>query len=213
MKISLQNIRPLHIVQKNIDRSDIWGVDEFLFEEGEIYQVKGISGQGKSTLISFIYGNRSDYTGNIFMDDKKLREYKSFAWSDVRCKQISIVFQGLELFDELTGYDNVLIKNRLTGYKSKKEIKEYAARLEIADLMNRKVSTFSYGQKQRLSIIRSLCQPFECILLDEPFSHLDDRNKAEAIHLLSQEIEKRNAMAIITTLEKEKALKSKEYNV
>ncbi len=213
MKISLQNIRPLHIVQKNIDESDIWGVDEFLFNPNEIYQIKGISGQGKSTLLAFLYGHRSDYEGKILLNERDIREYKSSAWSNVRCKQVSIVFQGLELFDELTGYDNVLLKNRLTKYKSKKDIKEYALRLEIEDIMNRPVYTFSFGQKQRLSIIRALCQPFECLLLDEPFSHLDEKNKAEALKMIIEEIDNRNALAIITTLEKEKDINSKAYNI
>ena len=213
MIISLQNIRPLHISQKNIDNSDIWGVDEFLFKSKEIYQIKGISGQGKSTLLAFIYGSRSDYEGDISIDHKPIRCYKASQWAGLRTSQLSIVFQGLELFDELTGFENIQIKNRLTKYKSRKEIKHYAERLEIEDILNRKVETFSFGQKQRLSVIRALCQPFDCILLDEPFSHLDDMNTMEANKLIFEEIQSRNATAIITTLQKDTHIKGQDFNI
>ena len=58
----------------------------------------------------------------------------------------------------------------------------------------------SMGQKQRVAIIRSVLQPFECILLDEPFSHLDESNKSLAMNFISDHASKNNASIIITSL-------------
>ena len=67
--------------------------------------------------------------------------------------------------------------------------------------LERVVSTLSYGERQRIAIIRALMQPFNLILLDEPFSHLDEVNIQSAIALIKQEIEKRDATLLITDLE------------
>ena len=65
------------------------------------------------------------------------------------------------------------------------------------------VETLSLGQKQRVSIIRSLCQPFDFLLLDEPFSHLDESNIEILSSIIHQELDNQNAGFIMTTLNNE----------
>ena len=65
------------------------------------------------------------------------------------------------------------------------------------------VETLSLGQKQRTAIIRSLCQPFDFLLLDEPFSHLDESNIEILTSILNQELDYQNAGFIMTTLNNE----------
>ena len=75
-----------------------------------------------------------------------------------------------------------------------------ASRLGILDKLEKQCSTCSYGEQQRIAIIRSLLQPFDFLLLDEPFSHLDDENTRKAMALIEEETEARNAAIILNDL-------------
>ena len=98
------------------------------------------------------------------------------------------------------------IKNRLTGFKSKSEIELWFDRLGIRDKMHDKVGVMSYGQQQRVALMRALVQPFDFILLDEPISHLDDDNAAIMGDLLMEEAHKQEAGVIITSIGKHMCL-------
>lgn len=71
-----------------------------------------------------------------------------------------MLFQELRLFEELTAWENVQLKNSLTSYKKRSEIRQWFEELGIADKWDRKVGQMSFGQQQRVAFIRSLCQPF-----------------------------------------------------
>ena len=88
-----------------------------------------------------------------------------------------MLFQELRLFTELTAWENIQLKNSLTGYKSKKEIKVWFEMFGIADKWDTPVGKMSFGQQQRVALVRALCQPFDFIFLDEPISHLDEENQ------------------------------------
>ena len=103
----------------------------------------------------------------------------------IRKLDLSTIFQGLELFDELTALENIQVKNRQTGYYSDHTIREMASFLEVEHHLNRSVAILSYGQKQRIAIIRALCQPFSFLFADEIFSHLDNELVRKHLHLLN----------------------------
>lgn len=111
-------------------------------------------------------------------------------------------FQELRIFPELTALENVLLKNRLNDYKKKKEIIALFEAIGIPDKINEKAGMLSFGQQQRVAFIRSLCQPFDFIFLDEPISHLDDENSAIMSQLLMEETEKQGAGVIVTSIGK-----------
>ena len=75
-----------------------------------------------------------------------------------------------------------------------------AKRLGIESKLHKQCSTCSYGEQQRIVIIRALLQPFDFLLLDEPFSHLDEANRAKAMELIAEEAEARNAAIILADL-------------
>lgn len=202
MRIEFRKAIPLPLVETDHQESEIWETETFLFENDDKILLYAPSGKGKTTLLSMIYGLREDYLGEISIDGVDIRKMGLLQLAELRKKRLSYVFQGLELFDELSALENILLKNRLTKYKSNREIFDLADELEISSLMDRKVSILSYGQKQRVAIIRALCQPFEFFLADEIFSHLDPDLKTTAMRVIIRELEKRGSGMLFTSLKR-----------
>ena len=121
-------------------------------------------------------------------------------WIELRRLRLSAVFQDLQLFPELTVWDNLCLKNDLTGHKNEEEMTSFLAELGIADKKNQLCKNLSLGQQQRVAIIRSLLQPFELLLMDEPFSNLDEENAKIALRLINQETDLNGGGYILTSL-------------
>jgi ABC-type lipoprotein export system ATPase subunit len=199
MQIRLRNCVPDPLKDRDQD-SDIWGKDVVL-APGSFIRLLAPSARGKTTLISCLYGTRSDYSGEILFDGEDRRKMKPGRLSQCRRESLAIVFQDLRLFDGLSGVENVLIKARLAGGAGKAEIAAFASELGMEKAMEKKVGIMSWGEKQRVALIRALVQPFEWILLDEPFSHLDSANRERACAAIKRETAKRKAGLIITCLD------------
>lgn len=218
MVISLHNVCPAPIPLPTPRTSEVWNT-ELCFQPSATTIISAESGKGKSTLINIILGTRRDYTGTALVDEKDVRTMSLDELAAIRKTKISVVPQNLQLFDHLSALDNILLKNNLTGrfphtsntptlrlsrstqtFHSISHIHAMLAQLEIEELANRPISQMSYGQRQRVAIVRSLCQPFEYLLLDEPFSHLDARTKDLAWQLITAEASQQKAGIILTTL-------------
>ncbi len=199
--IELHAVLPEVFSGRNGIVSDIWH-REVSFKKGNTYLIEAASGTGKSSLCSFLYGYRSDYQGMIYFDGENIKNLNVKQWVELRRKHLSILFQELRLFPELTALENVKLKNGLTGYCKTKEIKAWFERLGIADKTDQKAGLMSWGQQQRVAFVRALCQPFDFILLDEPISHLDDGNGKIMADILNEELTKRGATAILTSIGK-----------
>jgi putative ABC transport system ATP-binding protein len=78
-----------------------------------------------------------------------------------------------------------------------------AERLGITAVLQQRAGLCSYGEQQRIAIIRSLVQPFDWLIMDEPFSHLDHENISKAAELISEECTKRGAGFLLTDLEED----------
>lgn len=184
MQYKLNNLLPHPLKeQKRTHPSDIWE-RECILDNRKKYLVIAPSGKGKSTFLHILYGLRKDYTGQVALDEQKIEPFTQEQWATLRKDHLSIVFQDLRLFPKLSALDNILIKNQLHHAKTEGEIKEMANKLGIDSLLHQSCGTLSYGQRQRVAIIRALCQPFDFLFLDEPFSHLDDDNTNAALELI-----------------------------
>ncbi len=200
-KIILRNALPAIFSNEEKTNSDIWQKD-IQFEKGNYYLVEANSGTGKSSLCSYIYGYRADYLGDILFDDRNIREIKMNEWDSIRQVKLSILFQELNLFPELTAWENVVLKNNLTHYKTEEEIRQMFSMLGISDKKESLIGKMSWGQQQRVAIIRSLCQPFDFLILDEPISHLDDTNARIIAELIFTEASRQGAAVISTSIGK-----------
>ena len=206
--IKLKGVVPEIFASNKELRSEVW-LSDVEFEQGKSYLIKADSGTGKSSLLSYIYGQRGDYRGDILFNDQNILTLSSHDWCMVRQSMLSILFQDLKLFGELTALENVEIKNRLTKTQPTRVIKGWFEELGIADKLKTRADHLSYGQQQRVALIRALCQPFNFLLLDEPISHLDDRNSEVMRDIIIREATRQGAGIIATSIGKHMDM---EYN-
>ncbi|MCI6161787.1 MAG: ATP-binding cassette domain-containing protein [Prevotellaceae bacterium] len=197
--IKLCNVVPHVFVNDKTCDSEIWN-REVLFEKGKTYLVEADSGKGKSTFCSYILGYRNDFTGQIFFDQEDTKTLKVSRWVDIRKRHVSHLFQELRLFPELTAFENVEIKNKLTDFKPRKQIEEWFEMIGIADKLETKARYMSFGQQQRVAMIRALVQPFDFILADEPISHLDENNSQTMSQMMMDEAKRQGAGVILTSI-------------
>ena len=205
-KISLRNVLPNVFSEVSGIESDVWN-KEVHFERGNSYLIEAASGKGKSSFCSFIYGYRKDFSGSIYFDVANLNSIHPDIWDLIRIQNLSLLFQELNLFPELTALENVLLKNNLTHYKTQAQIEYMFEMLGIKDKLHQKIEKMSWGQQQRVAIIRCLCQPFDFLILDEPISHLDDENASVIVRLVEHEVEAQGAGLIVTSIGKHLPMK------
>lgn len=199
--IILKHTLPQVFAQRSDIISDVW-LKDIIFEKGKTYLLEANSGTGKSSLCSFVYGYRKDFQGRIFFDEQNILQLTVKQWVDQRKKHLSLLWQDLRLFPELSAFENVQLKNKLTGFQKKKTIEEWFDRLGIDDKKNALVGQMSFGQQQRVALIRALCQPFDFLFADEPVSHLDDSNSQIMADILQEEVQKQGAGLILTSIGK-----------
>lgn len=198
-QIKLLNALPEVFVQREYIHSEVW-LKDICFERGSHYLVEAASGVGKSSLCSYIYGNRCDYRGSIFFDDKDISHFGEHDWVTLRNNNLSMLFQDLRLFSELTALENIRLKNDLTHFKKEASIVALFEELGIADKMNIPVAKLSFGQQQRVAFIRALCQRYDFIFLDEPISHLDSANSEIIAAVVLREATAQGASIIATSI-------------
>ncbi len=180
-----------------IQRSCVW-LKDLKFERGHRYLVSAESGTGKSSMCAFIYGTRTDYEGVIRFDNQDIRGYAARDWCSLRRRNIAYLPQDMRLFPELTVLENLQIKNRLTRTYTDARLMELLDMLGIADKASELGAHLSVGQMQRVAIIRALCQPMDFLLLDEPVSHLDQRNNRVVADVIDA-VARQNGAAVIAT--------------
>lgn len=203
-KIVFDNVLPQVFQQRNDLVSEVWS-NRLEFEKGTLYLIEAESGKGKSTFCSYILGYRNDFSGSILFDGKPTSQLRVSDWVDIRRQHISHLFQELRLFPELTAFENIQIKNKLAGgdgYKSEAQIHQWFDMLGIGDKLDSKVGLMSFGQQQRVAMIRALVQPFDFLLVDEPISHLDDNNSNIMAEIMMQEAQTQGAAVIVTSIGK-----------
>lgn len=195
----MHDVLPAVFAQRGGAESEVWCRD-ITFERGKRYLVAAHSGTGKSSLCSYLYGYRNDYSGSIKFGSTDITSLNIAQWCEVRCRHLAYLPQEMRLFPELTAMENVELKNRLTGYRSKADITQMFERLDIPEKKDQLMAHLSIGQQQRVAIIRTLCQPFDFILLDEPVSHLDETNNRLAATLVAEEAARQGAGIIATSV-------------
>ncbi|RYY19059.1 MAG: ATP-binding cassette domain-containing protein [Chitinophagaceae bacterium] len=200
MDFDIKQLAPGWFTNSQAIASEVWSKD-LSFQQGELIEIIAPSGSGKTSLIHFLYGMRGDYRGAIQYNNNAFRFSDHELLAQYRKDHLSVVFQDMRLFNSQSVFQNIEIKRQLSPYHEPGMIHDMASRLGISDKLDAPCGNCSYGEQQRIAIIRSLMQPFEILLLDEPFSHLDRNNAEKAMKLILEEVGKRNATVIFADLE------------
>lgn len=193
------NLIPLPLAEKDLSSSEVWGQD-WALAEGTAYFLEAPSGRGKTTFQHLLYGLRQDYSGQISWKGQDIRQFSAEDWAVLRQKELAIIFQDLRLFPQLSMAENLILKQELNPAMDVDQLKAAAEELDMMEHWDRPTGLLSYGQKQRIAIIRALSQPFSLLLMDEPFAHLDQENIRRACQLIQRRCEEEKASFLIASL-------------
>ena len=148
----------------------------------------GASGSGKTTLLNCISTIDSITSGEVYLDNKNMRNLKSKDLSAFRRKKIGFIFQDYNLIDTLTIFENIALALSINGVKEK-EIKErvisISKKLQIDSVLQKYPYEISGGQKQRCACARAIVNEPVLILADEPTGALDSISSKKLMELLS----------------------------
>lgn len=164
------------------------------FKPGNIYVLKGKSGSGKTTLLNLISGLDSDYTGSIYINDKKLKNLKKDEITNYR-NNIGYMRQECLLYRNLTVLDNLLLIEN-----NKDKIIDLCKKFNIDEIINKYPYEISGGERERVSLIRALLNDNKILLLDEPSANLDKDNSENFVKYLKK-IDISDKIIIISTHE------------
>lgn len=197
--IRIENIMPHPLASFQHDEKSIWG-KSFVIDLTTKTLLNASSGKGKTTFIALLFGLRKDYSGKAYIFDKNTRDFSVDDWTKLRKDVFSIVFQDLQLLPQLTLEENLKIKYALGSDLSFDEVLSWVKLLGLGDKLKQNSGTLSFGQQQRVAIIRSLIPKFQYVLMDEPFSHLDQENTELALQLILNRCDNLNAGCLVSTL-------------
>lgn len=162
-------------------------------EEGEFISLLGPSGCGKSTLLKTIAGLIPVAGGTVSLDGEVINEVPAYRRGTV------IVFQDMRLFPNMTVAENVAYPLRIKGMNKADRLKkaeEYLGYVQLTGYGDRKISRLSGGQQQRVALARALAAEPKIVLLDEPFSSLDE-NLREDMRKLVKELHRQFRMTTV----------------
>ena len=171
------------------------------FEEGELVILKGVSGSGKSTILSLIAGLSKPTEGEVIVDGKKISKLPDHFAATYRRDNIGIVFQKYNLIAALTAGENVLLPLfplNLPREEMQKKSSKALAMFSIEHKAKLVVRNLSGGEQQRVAIARANVNEPKIILADEPTANLDEKLSREFIEILRELKSKKRTIVVAT---------------
>ncbi len=171
------------------------------FAEGELIILKGVSGSGKSTILSLIAGLSKPTFGEVIVDGKKISKLPDHFAASYRRDNIGIVFQKYNLIPELSVQENVLLPLfplNLPREDMRQKAKKVLEMFSIEHKSSLMVRNLSGGEQQRVAISRANINDPKIILADEPTANLDEKLSREFIEIL-RELKSKNRTIVVAT--------------
>ena len=172
----------------------------FSVNSEEIISIVGPSGSGKTSIIMLASGLETATEGSIKINNEEIVGLKENKLSEVRRKNIGIVFQSFYLIPNLTAIENVLLSLEANQkYNQDDEAKALLAEFGLYHRLNHLPSELSGGEQQRVAIARALINKPKIILADEPTGNLDSANSESMMDLLFNYTKKSKTSLVMVT--------------
>lgn len=170
------------------------------FRENEFVSVLGQSGCGKTTLLNIIGGLDQYTSGDLIINGRSTKDFKSRDWDDYRNHSIGFVFQSYNLIPHQNVLSNVELALTLSGVSKeerRKRARDVLEKVGLSDQLYKKPNQMSGGQMQRVAIARALINDPDILLADEPTGALDSATSIQIMELL-HEIAKEKLVIMVT---------------
>ncbi|HBG59468.1 MAG TPA: heme ABC exporter ATP-binding protein CcmA, partial [Anaerolineaceae bacterium] len=188
MRFEAKKLCKAYGVQRVLQNLDI------SLQSGELVCLLGPNGAGKSTLIRLLSGLLKPTAGEITIDGT----LADFSEAEIR-RRIGLILHQTFLYEQLTGLENLQLYARLYGTRlTESDLKQLMVRVGLGKVRPVPVRSYSRGMKQRLTIARALLNEPQILLLDEPYTGLDQQGSTMLNQLLIEEKEQQRIILITT---------------
>lgn len=169
-------------------------------ETGNHLLILGLSGSGKSTLLHVLAGLLKPTAGTYTLNGTDIYSLGESARDRHRGRNIGVIFQQMHLIGTLSVMDNLKMAQYMAGLQPDESwIRQLCSDLDISGKLGSYPGQLSQGQKQRVTIARSVVNKPTLLLADEPTSSLDDLRSEDVIRLLKNQAQKTGATLVIST--------------
>lgn len=197
--LKVENLRKVY--GKELQYEALKGID-LTVNDGEFIGIMGPSGSGKTTLLNLLATIDQPTSGTITLNGKNPNMLNQEEIAKFRRKELGFVFQSFNLMPTLTVEENIVLPLTLDGEKvarMKKQVRELAPRLGIAELLKKRIGEISGGQAQRVAVARAMIHHPELLLADEPTGNLDTKSSRDVMGLLRQLNQEEKATILMVT--------------
>ena len=179
-------------------------------KKNESISIVGESGSGKTSLIMLIGGLEKVTSGKIYFENQEITKLNEDEVSEIRRKNIGIIFQSFYLIPNYTAVENVALTLELNNFRDcNKRAKELLDRFGLKNRFNNIPSQLSGGEQQRVAIARAIAMKPKLILADEPTGNLDSENSQMIADILFKYIKEEKSSLIMVTHDPKLANKAK----
>lgn len=189
-----QPVIELKNIYKRIGKKTLIDNLSFSIQPGEVFGFLGPNGAGKTTTIRMMVGLMRPTQGSIFIKGENLTTHFEKA-----VRHVGAIVENPELYDFLTGYQNLINFSRMVGPADFERIQEVTALVGLESVIHQKVKTYSLGMRQRLGVAQALLHRPSVLILDEPTNGLDPAGIREFRTLLRQLAHKENVAVFISS--------------
>lgn len=184
--ITLKNTTKIYEINKN---NSVTALDKINLniKEGELVVLKGVSGSGKSTVLSLIASLTKPTRGEVIVDGQRVSKLPDNFASDYRQRSIGFIFQKYNLIPTLSVEDNILLPLVPTNPNEDEARAKLDRVMEIFDIVDKKstmVRNLSGGEQQRVAIARAIINDPKIVIADEPTANLDEKLSLDFIEML-----------------------------